>query len=87
MHIDIAGSRRVPTFGAISDYVLTKHSLPLPERKPNMSENRNDSKIFGELGSPPPATNGNRSSSIAPCGLFSYCSCDGLIKCFLLLKN
>jgi hypothetical protein len=68
MHIGIASSRRVPTFGAISDHVQTKHSLLLPESKPNINENRNDSKMFGALRSPPPAANENRSNSTAQCG-------------------
>jgi len=57
MHIGIAGSRKIPTFGETSDHFLTKHYLAPPERKPNTSENRNYSRMFGALRSPPPAAN------------------------------
>ena len=65
-HIGTVGSRSVLiTFGAISNHVQTAHWFPPPERKPNTNENRNYSKMFGALRSPPPAANGNRSSSTA----------------------
>jgi hypothetical protein len=54
---------------------------PHPEHKPNMNENRNDSKMFSALRSPPPAASGNRSSFTVQ---FNVCCCVGWTWCFLL---
>ena len=66
MHIGTVGSRNVPQH--LKQFLITfrrRTASPLPNAKPNTNENRNGSKRFGTRRSPPPAANGNRSSSTA----------------------
>jgi len=73
VHIGIAGSRSA--LQQLEPFLITfrrRTGSPYPESKPNMNENRNHSTMFGALRSPPPAANGNRSSSTAPCDLLIW---------------
>ena len=57
-------------FASVSNHIQAARCSPLahPKCKPNMNENRDNSKMFGALCSSPLATNRNQASSTAQCG-------------------
>jgi hypothetical protein len=70
LYIGRIGSQCPAPFAAVSNHIQAAHCSPLPHPKckPNINENRDNSKMFSALCSPHLATNRKQANSTAQCG-------------------